>query len=72
MLTPNHLTLSRFVMSGEEGKDGTDVKEVNTKRSAENEETDDAKRKKVEQHAAKFSVSNCISLPSTPLTHIYR
>ena len=47
-------------MSGEEGK--KEVKEVKTKRSAEDEKTDDAKRKKVEQPAAKFSVSNCFRL----------
>ena len=41
------------------GKDGREMKEVKTKRSAETEGTEDVKKKKVEQPTGKFSVSNC-------------
>ena len=49
-------------MSGKESKNGSEAKEGKTKRSAETEEIDDAKRKKVEQPAGNFLVSNSISL----------
>ena len=42
-------------------KEGNDTKEGKTKRSAETEEVDDAKRKKVEQPDGSFLVSNCPS-----------
>ena len=61
LLTPNHHTLSRLVMSGKESKNGNEAKASKTKRSADTEETDDAKRKKVEQPAG-FLVSNSTSL----------
>lgn len=51
----------KLVMSG---KDGKEMIEGKTKRSAETQETDDAKRKKVDQPVGKFSVSSCTSLCS--------
>ena len=48
-------------MSGKESKNGNEAKASKTKRSADTEETDDAKRKKVEQPAG-FLVSNSTSL----------
>ena len=51
-------------MSGKEGRNGKEMKGGKSKRSAEteSEETDDAKRKKVEQPAGNLLVSNCSSL----------
>ena len=53
-------------MSGKEGRNGKEMKGGKSKRSAEteSEETDDAKRKKVEQPAGNLLVSNCSSLNS--------
>ena len=55
-------------MSGKEGRNGSEMKEGKSKRSAETEETDDAKRKKVEQPAGKLLVSNCTPLRQTSFT----
>ena len=53
-------TKSHLIWPDMSGKDGREMKEVKTKRSAETEGTEDVKKKKVEQ-PGKFSVSNCTS-----------
>ena len=65
---PTHLLAQNLIWPDMSGKDGREMKEVKTKRSAETEGTEDVKKKKVEQQPGKFSVSNytpqCTAPPS--------
>ena len=62
---PTHLLAQNLIWPDMSGKDGREMKEVKTKRSAETEGTEDVKKKKVEQ-PGKFSVSNC-TVHCTPI-----